>query len=61
MTFQEAIELRKLAKLSNRDPVSRIHNQVVINILSGYYDHLKDEDLNVANGDYQFLIKDCEL
>lgn len=61
MTFQEAIDLRKLAKLSNRDIAKRTHNQVVINILSGHYDHLKDEALDVANDDYQFLIKDYEL
>ena len=58
MTFQEAIELRKITKLSSRDPLSRTHNQIVVNILSGYYDHLNDEALSVAMGDYMYFIKD---
>lgn len=56
MTFEEAIELRKSMKLSNRDIAIRTHNQIVVNIISGYYDHLKDEALDIANADYNFLI-----
>jgi hypothetical protein len=64
MSFEEAIKLRKSCKPTKENNLKgeeRIHNQIVCNILGGHYDSYKDETLQIAQSDLQFLVGEHAL